>query len=618
MAAPALNALLDLVEIATQGFHSGVDPKLLPDNQHWFGVNVTARGGHFKTRPPMRKIALAFIDDEQHANVAVNATTKRFQGAAFYEARTGKNSILASIGGRLFRYLITNNSATVSDLSLPSDLNSSSASHVWLFQGEEFMVINDGLDYPLFFDGAIVRRSLGMPQELPPSCMGHYVNGRFTVVLPDRRSFIAGDLVGGPSGTAVYNYRDAILKTTENISILGGSAFAIPLTSGMISALFSTAITDTSLGQGPLQIGTRKGIFSVDLPLDATQWTTTQQPSSVVSLPDFGPVSQHGVVAIHGDAWYRGKDGIRSFIVARRDFNTWVNTPLSSEMDAVLPFDTTFLLEYCSAVNFDNRLLMTCSPYYVIDMGVAHRGLIALDFNNVSSITARSQPDYDGLWTGLNILQVLTGEFGGVERCFAFALDEDDKICLYEICPTTSEFNFDWDGAEEVLTKSMVVTNAQFGRFTMPPIVRLPLKQLKTSDLFLTQLAGESVEFTIQYRSDDYPLWIDWKAFSICVPSVVCPDGETCEQPTQVHKQYATFIRLPEPSDADCDPITRRKLRTGYNFQFKLEWTGHACLQRMMNWAMPLTETAPSCPSSTECQLLEGCGLDYFFYSIES
>lgn len=598
MAAPATspNALLDLIELASKGVHSGVDPKALPLDQLWFAVNVTCRGGHPASRPPLQKLDLSF----ENETTQTNATEARFQGAAFYESWEGKNCILASIGGRIFKFAISNNNVSVSDISIAGDLNNPKLEQAWLFQGEDFMVINDGESLPLFFDGTTLRRSKGSAfQELPVGCMGHYCNGRISMALPElnnpniRRTFIAGDLVGGSSGTAQYNFRDSILRTTENQTILGGATFAIPLTAGNINAMFSVAIPDTSLGQGPLQIGTRKGVFSVDLPLDATLWTTTQQPTAIVSLPSYGPISQDSVAVINGDAWYRAVDGIRSFSVARRDFNTWVQTPLSSEVDAVLPLDTQSLLFHTSGVEFDNRLLVTCSPYRVLDRGIAHRGLVALDFNNVSSITSRSNPDYDGLWTGLNILKVLTGDFDGTERCFVFALDADNGICLYESLPTKTRENFDWNGEVDVPIESWLISNALFGHEAAQDPRRIALKKLLTGDLFLEELAG-NVQFEVKYRSDQYPFWTDWKDFSICAPAIYCP--EDCEPFEEVQKQYATYKRLPEPADT-CNEVTRRLLRTGYSFQVRIQWTGRAKLTRMLVWAEPMRETISSCPT---------------------
>lgn len=607
MGTPATNAFLDKIDISNLGMNSGADPTILPDNQHSFACNTTFRGGHPCSRPPIRKIRLSYAD-----GVESGATEALFQEAAYYESIAGRpGALLMSASGRIFRFLINNNSAMVDELT-GADINNPTRDQAWMFQGEEFMVINDGESQPFIFDGAGLRRAIS-GEELPPSRMGHYVNGRFVVALPDGRSFIAGDLVTSPSGTPAYGYRDAILKTTENQTILQGKAFAVPLTAGPITSLFSVAIPDTSLGQGPLQVGTRKGVFSVDLPLDATQWTTTLQPSSTVSLPSYGPTGQSAVAIVNGDAWYRAKDGIRSFVVARRDFNTWVQTALSFEMNSILPSDTKSLLKYASSVVFDNRLLMTCSPHRVRDRGVAHRGLVALDFNNISSLTMRSQPSYDGLWTGLEVLKIVIGEFDEVERCFMFALDADNKICLYELLETETDQNFDNNGSEDVQIESWLVSNALFGRESQAPQITLPLKKLLLSDFFLEELAGD-VEVDLKFRSDQWPFWVDWNAFEFCAPSTNCP--ENCEPFEPVHRQYATFHRTPEPPE-ECNSLTGRQHRTGYYFQIRLQWTGRLKLHQLLVWSQPILETVPTqCPSPT-CQVVKGCGDNFFTYEIE-
>lgn len=617
MSAPATATppLLDAISAVPMGQHAGLPIQLLSPQQLSQMVNLTARGGYPGTRPAIRKLSLTYTDDESHEDTELNATEALFQGAMFHRGfNNNPNSLLAQIGGRTFRYRINGSNAQVQDVSIVGDLNASNAPQAWMWQSQDFGIINDGLANPLFFDGASLRRSGGYPsQELPAGRMGHYCNGRTIMVLAtDPNAYIASDLVyNRASGTAAYNYRDSVLKIKDNVEILQGRAFAVPIEAGEITALFSVAIPDTSLGQGPLQIGTEEGIYSVILPLDATLWTTTQQPSQTVSLPNGGTTGAYAVTTVNGDAWYRSPDGIRSFMVARRDFNTWVQTPLSFEMENILPFDTQSLLKHCSNVNFRNRLITTCSPYRVTGRGIAHRGLVALDFNNISSLTVRSNPAYDGLWTGLPILQILKGKFDGTERCFIFALDADNKICLYELMPDEAS-NFDFDGSEDVLIESWFSSGALFGRETDPRSVSVPLKKLITSDLFLTHLAG-NVTVNVKYRSDHYPFWIDWHEFELCAPmcSPACP---TFEPP---QKQYATFQRLPEPSDNDCNPITKRPQRLGYSFQLRIAWTGHAKLEQALVWATPKADVLNVVCTDQECVLLAGCDESYFDYSIE-
>lgn len=612
MAAPATAnpPLLDKISAVPMGQHAGLPIQLLSPQQLSQMVNATARGGYVGTRPGIWKLAVTYANQD----VQVLATEALFQGAMFYRGfGNNPNCLLAQIGGRTFRYRINGSKVQVQDVSIVADLNANNVPQAWMWQGQDFAVINDGQSNPLFWDGAFLRRSGGYPaQELPAGRMGHYCNGRNVMVLAsDPNAYIASDLVyNTASGTAIYNYRDSVLKIKDNITILQGRAFAVPIEAGEITSLFSVAIPDTSLGQGPLQVGTENGIYSVILPLDATLWTTTQQPSQTVSLPNGGPTGFYGVTTVNGDAWYRSPDGLRSFVVARRDFNTWVQTPLSFEMENILPFDTQSFLNHASNVTFKNRLLTTCSPYRVQDRGVAHRGLVALDFNNVSSLTIRSNPAYDGLWTGLPILQILKGKFEGTERCFIFALDADSKICLYELMPDEAS-NFDFDGTEDVMIESWASSGALFGRETDPRAVTVPLKKLITTDLFLEELAGE-VNVNVKYRSDQYPFWIDWHEFNLCAPmcSPTCP---TFEPP---QKQYATDLRLPEPNDA-CNTVTGRPHRTGYRFQIRLAWTGHAKLNQALVWATPTQDVLNVVCADQECVLLAGCGEQYFDYSIE-
>lgn len=612
----------------TQGCHSGLPPYLLGPQQCSFAVNVSFRGGYATSRPPLWKLVANYASEGTQS-----ALKARFQGAAFYRSIGNNPSCLvASVGGRLFRWTPAQRTVKVDEITpfkadgVTLDVNDPLQPQVWMAQGQDFLVVNDGQSEPYIFDGASVKRSLGHAgKQLPPGRQVFYSNGRFIVVLADPNAegiaYIASDLVYNTgSGTAAYNYRDSILYINDNLSILGGRAFAVPVTAGPITALFSTAVSDTSLGQGPLQVATGEGIYSVDLPLDATLWTTTQQPTQVVALPNGGPTGGYAVTTVNGDAWYRALDGLRSFVVARRDFNTWVQTPLSFEMARIMVFDQQNLLQYASVVNFNNRLLCTCSPYTVKDRGVAHRGLVALDYNNISSLTTRSQPAYDGLWTGLPVLQVVKGRVGNVDRCFVFALDGNGDICLYELGYDEAAW-FDNDGAKDVGIASYIESAALYGRDTDPIQTSQVLKRIEAGDLYWESLIGPNnatppgrVAFNVQYRSDQWPFWVDWAVYNACAQSCYTP--VSCTQPRPVQTQYTTYQRLPVPASV-CNQLTGRPFREGYTFQVKLSWVGHATLHRFNFWCIPAPATRNVVCGAAECRVVAGCLDNPFSYHIE-
>ena len=131
---PYANALLDGIATTTRGMHGGTSPRLLPPNQLALMVNGTNRGGYPRTRPAIRKIPLNYA-----TGVQTNATQAIFQCAAVYDAfDEAQSCLVASIGGRLFRYRVSS-SNTVDEISIPTDLNDPTLYQAWMFQGEDFL-----------------------------------------------------------------------------------------------------------------------------------------------------------------------------------------------------------------------------------------------------------------------------------------------------------------------------------------------------------------------------------------------------------------------------------------------------------------------------------------------
>lgn len=614
---PAPQAVAEFLSVVTAGMNSGISPRLLPANQVSFAINLTFRGGLPRTRPVLRKIPLNYSETVYTEDTEQHATEALFQDALAYQASgSGQNCLISMIGGRVFRYLIGGSSGTVQDISLTGDLNDSLNPDAWMWQSEDFLIIQNRQANPLFFDGASLRRSKGdAGSELPPGCMGVYVQGRNWMALPDQQSFLGGDLVYSHGFGDGYDGRAAVLQTKENTFLRGGGAFGLPLTAGKINAMVNIAIADTSLGQGPLQVMTGNSVFSVQVPLERTEWADVQYPLMTISMPGYGALSQYSAVPVNGDIWMRAFDGLRSFRIGRRDISSeWVNTPQSTEVEKILQMDTMALLNKASAVVFDNRYLVAVSPHRVEGRGTAFRGLVALDFSNVSSLTQRTPPAYDGLWTGLEILKILKGTFGGVERCFIFALDEEEKICLYELL-ADGKGRFDHDGENDVGVESVLESRSMGFKDGGNE-----LKKLFCADLFLDKLLGPGdggLNFETKFKSDENTNWHDWHDWSMCAPAKDCR-VEDCPEFADVFPGYRTYLRLPQPSD-ECNNITRRQTRTGYEFSLRLKWTGYAQLNRAIVWAIPAPETVVTgCPTTEDCTLLSGCEEAWFTYRIES
>ena len=461
------------------------------------------------------------------------------------------------------------------------DTNSNTMRDGWSIQAENYWIYQDNQSLPIIFDGSVARRSSPATKEVPVGNVMAYTMGRLVVALRDRVSFRIGDLVFSSSGTPGNEYRDAMLRFTENDYLNEGGdfvarIFGAPSGYGPITTIKPLSMMDTQLGQGPCLVGTPGVIFTLNLPFDRTTWKDMANPLQTVT-PVIGPAGHKNTVAVNTDVWYRGSDKyVHSFILARRDFGGWGNTPQSSELGKTLDHDTEWLLQYGSGVLFDNRRLETCSPVQS-NRGVWHRGLISMDFNLISSLRNRVAPAWEGVWSGLRILQILTGAVNNVEKCFIYALNDLDEIEVWEM----DKWAIEDDNSTPITWTADLCSYNFLDGFNM--------KKLETGEIFVDDVQGQ-VSIDVKYRSDQNPCWQDWSSFDFCAKNEDCGPF-ACTGPISYREQFRSKLKLHQPSD-NFDTINNRKYRTGYEFQPRLEITGHCEVKQMRVLAFDEPESA--------------------------
>jgi len=503
------------------------------------------------------------------------------------------------------------------------DQNQETDDFVFIFQAEKWGIILAGQHSPLIWDGNKLRRS-GV-NEIPPGILGAYGWGRIWITLPDRRSFVAGNLVGDQSGggTAQEGFRDSILKFTENNFLNGGGTFSIPQNAGKINTMQFLATQDTSLGMGVLLVGTQRMIFSVNAPVDRTTWQNLTYPIQTVSLLDYGPEGPRSSVSINGDMWYRSFDGYRSFIVARRQFGMPGNTPMSQEVSPILSFDTLDLLFWGSGIYFDNYMIQTISPFRTA-AGVLHRGFVVINFDLISDLRQKLPPAWEGVWSGLNIFQITKGRIDNEERAFCFVMGND--IELWEISGDLgpSSLTLTSRGAQKgstgdsingVTTPIAAFIETQSYAFGSP----FTLLKLRMAEFYIDDIA-DNVTVTVKFQPDQYPDWITWGTFSFCATVSQCTFTSSLNNVCQVFKanaaQYAARVTLPQPQEALCSVIAGRPLNFGFEFQLRIEWTGH-CRFRVMRLHANLVDlpSEGECAVAPTCVAFPFCDTNYFAYS---
>lgn len=501
-----------------------------------------------------------------------------FQDATIYEPSFAVPYLIAQISGKLLK-IDPDFASPVQEISTPSTRNPATVPYAYMQQGEEFLIIQAG-DFglvpvptlPLFWDGSTLRRSVGLAggptRELPAATAMDYYQGRLWYA--QGRTISAGDIVGDTaSGTLAYNFRDAILKVTENALAVSGDGFTVPSQAGNIRAIKHSANLDTTLGQGNLFVSTSKTIYSLTVPITRADWiaaTSNNQPLMTVVQINNGMVNDRSVVPVNGDLFYQSLEpAVRSLISAIRYFQQWSNTQISANEERILAFNDRSLMRFATGCLFDNRLLQAVLPRQT-EQGVVHDVVLPLDFAPISSFGKQIGPSWEGSWEAMPVFKLLSGDFGGLERAFAIVRAATGEIDLYEI---TNAERFEFDRTRRVIWQ------IEFPAFTWAK--EYDLKKLVSAELWVDKLLGD-VDFTMEWRPDGDVCWQLWHKWKECVPKDSCDpllDTHTplCYPPTNFRESYRYSMTLPKPPEI-CQSTSHRPKHIAFQHQLRLTIKG--------------------------------------------
>jgi hypothetical protein len=255
---------------------------------------------------------------------------------------------------------------------------------------------------------------------------------------------------------------------------------------------------------------------------------------------------------------------------------------------------------------FDNRLLMTSQPRYNAQ-GVIHKALAVLDFDLITSMRQKFPPAWSGIWTGLDVLQILKTENAYGDACFAIARGSDGSIQIWEITKSNKFDSNLSDPKKEI--EWQVQTRAY--NFELP----FGLKKLDSGDIFIDSLSG-SAAFYVQYRPDQYPGWIEWADWTECAIVDQCLTG-LCPL-TNFQPQYRPKMRLPTPGDIACNESISTPARNLYEVQLSIAVSGYCRIKSIRVHAYDVQESpVGECRTYQGCKVLGGCDIDPFTYTSE-
>lgn len=556
---------------------SSSNPNGVRRDQIPWGTNLTVRGGGITQRAGWK--FLTTIADG----------TALYQGGYMYEPPSANPYLMLSIGGHLLQVECLAGFTPVDISAAFGLINPANVDQAYFTQGEQFLIWQAG-DYATpakFWNDVALTQSLGIigagnpANELPPAGPMDYYMQRiwYTQFLAGGWTTSAGDIAGGVHGTAPY-FKDSILHVTENPLAAAGDGFSLPAAAGPIRALAHSAAIDVALGEGQLFVFTRKNIFNLSVPITRADWTSSTEPLQKVIQRKYGTPAERSVVSVNGDLFYATMEpGFRTLALAVRYFNQWANTPISRNMNRIVPFQDRALLRFCSGMLFDNRLYFTCLPYAAGDVGVAHSALAVLDFDLVSSFQDKLQgapiPAWEGIHSGLNVLQLFQGDFGGLDRAFAVVMSSvDGSIQLWELSSGDK-----FENGDNRVTWVFELPSLDWGNC-------FQFKELQGGHLWFDRWTGK-VDVLVEYRSDDSACWAFWAEFSKCYARTSCEDlvSPICYPIEPYGEGNEKPLSLPHPNLKVCAPNGNRPMAYGYAFQVRITVKGFARFRGLMLYA---------------------------------
>jgi hypothetical protein len=350
---------------------------------------------------------------------------------------------------------------------------------------------------------------------------------------------------------------------------------------------------DTVSGQGSLMVFTSTSIFEFDAPVDRETWANLEQPIQRFSLLRYGTTSHESIVPVNGDLFFRSMDGIRSFYLARREFNSWGNTPISRELGKSVSRDPQYWLKYCKATQFDNRMLMTIVPNFSSG-GPYWSKLVSLDFDLISSMGEKTPPAWEGEWEFREpILTLLTVDCRGGPRCILMLQDGTVGLAFYELVR-------DGDYANETITWGPDTKAYQYG-------VPLDKKRLQTFESWWdNQDAGGNID--VWWKPNGAGCWAPWGRYLSTAATCVSEfDPLVCTPPVFGGPQVKPRVGLPIAPDlfdsTQCIPR-----RDGYSHQLRIRTTSTGTLKMIRIGAQLIEETnTPTFDQNLCTPLVESC-----------
>lgn len=532
----------------------GIDESVPPQ---WLGreflsgaVNRTFRGAVNSTRPSLsafNNIFQSLADQDLFRRGCVQGMH------AYVTAGTNLSpGILVSVSGTVFFGRIA---GLTIDWTVIDRTGAINAIEVVFAQAEEQVYWQNGIDMPRAWDGSNARIA-GGDGRMPIGKLITYCHGRMVVADELNRVWISDHFLGNG-----YGNRENMDNFSESSTSLGGF-YQAPSNLGELNMLRVMPYADNWFAQGPLVLGYERGFCSMDITKIRSEWTDMR-----VTYLGAGCVGHKCTTVANSDIWYRRSDGIGTFRQGREEFTNSSDSPISEQASLTLSADTEYMRRYQPMAFFDGRVITGVWPQRHTEMNsdienVYCDTMLVCDLTKGTPSSGDLGMSWDGIWTGVRPISIVTLPSGGSDRCIIISFDLDKTNRVYELLTTVT--GNDYAAGAEVPIRGWWSTSA----INPDPSVTFWQKRLTGNGFCMIQHRGP---FSIRqsYRANSSSTWnvfLDHDVSNQC--SFDCTGRGYNEVRTL--RQLRTSATDP----TFCQEFTNIPASVGYWFDFSFDVVG--------------------------------------------
>lgn len=515
----------DIISNITKDFSGGqnaaLNPQDIAENQFALGINVSTQKKTLTPRWALVEKDLDFTNTGNYTRLTGLQIpfedifySGKFQAFIPYTIGPDFYNIYVVSG---FIYLINLLDFMVVVLNPTDSLNVYADRVNWSSAGK-YLVIFDYPNYPFIIEGIQTTRSDPTKLEIPISVLGTYNQNRLCIANAGI-DWTAGD----PSGSlAAPKAPITFLEVLTPGSPYYLNVYQIPTATRIvknITAMGFLQVLDTSMGIGPLLIGTSDAIYSYRTDLPRSQWQGGANNEGFVFgsviLYSNGIAGQRAFVNVGGDVLFRSPDGhIHSMTMARDQLARWSNSPISKEVNNFLNNNTELNFVSISSY-YNNKIFFTCNTHRVSvtsadglpQIDYVSSGVVVIELDNTSTLRDKSLPSWAGVWTGVDFMDMAENN-----EILWIAGKRDGKNKLFKFDP---EGSFDIIGGKQRPIRSVIETREYVSKD------QTVTKRIHSLDLGLREIE-EKVVVDIEYRPSTTETYYPWTSIVYNSPYMQC------------------------------------------------------------------------------------------------